>query len=177
MRYLERVDEYVIEITENGTTWSQFARRFDDYWQAENYGIEIQVQTQRLLQCRVVPVSLYILRGPQPATQPATQPEEIDHFEELKDFAETHPGVSIPRPQMNEGDTVEDTEITVTLDGPSCDDEGCPHYLTPHEHVTKLSTILDRSVEVEETPDADGSTTEREGVFAQKLKERFDEIF
>jgi hypothetical protein len=94
-RFLQHRTQTVILISEDdGRSWHEYARRFDDYWEAQAHAIDIQVVTQKLLMMKLEMVETYFLENFE-ARFGNDELEPVDYFAALKDFAETHPGVPI----------------------------------------------------------------------------------
>jgi len=128
-RFLEHRTQTAILISEDdGKSWHEYARRFDDYWQAQAHAIDIQVVTQKLLMMKLEMVETHYLKTfedkfgkPSPAFDAGapTSPVDpnanihsiVDHFDALKDFAETHPGVAIGQDYSGFGQDVGQKEI------------------------------------------------------------------
>jgi hypothetical protein len=108
-RFLEHRTQTAILISEDdGKTFHEYARRFDDYWEAQAHAIDIQVITQKLLMMKLEMVETYYLKSFEDKFGMLHEPEHfdagtptppkdpiVDHFDALKDFAETHPGAEV----------------------------------------------------------------------------------
>lgn len=93
--YLEKCQSYALWIKYQGGSWMEYVRRFEEYEEAVKESIRLISETDSVLRMKVEPVHYLRLSRFTPL-EPV-----IDHFEELKDFVETHPDVALPPEAMS----------------------------------------------------------------------------